>query len=127
MFADGVRPGLKDPVDGVVGVLFFLLVHGPVLAAGVVGILRGHAITVFWLVAVCGQKIFVAALTQAGSMTPVHPVELVVHIEVHIAREEHPVDENHLLFILGVSRECVGRTQTGIRIERLYRGNKHFF
>ena len=127
MFADGVRPGLKDPVDGVVGVLFFLLVHGPVLAAGVVGILGSHAIAVFGLVTVRGQKIFEATFAQAGGMAPVHPVEQVVHIEVHIAREEHPVDENHLLFILGVSRECVGRTQTGIRIERLYRGNKHFF
>ena len=70
MFADGVCPGLEDAVDGVVGVLFFLLVHGPILAAGVVGILGSHAITVFGLVAVRGQKIFVAALTQAGGMTP---------------------------------------------------------
>ena len=51
-------------------------VHGPVLAAGVVGILRGHAITVFWFVAVCGQEEFETALALAGGMAPVHPVDV---------------------------------------------------
>ena len=65
-----------------------------------------------------GQEEFETALALAGGMAPVHPVEQVVHIEVHIGRKHHPVNENHLLFVFGVTGKTIGGFYFGVSFKR---------
>ena len=74
VLTDCTRPGFEDLKDRVISILFFLLVHRAVLAAGIVRVLWSHAVAILGLASIGSQKISSAVLTLTGSVAMVHTV-----------------------------------------------------
>ena len=74
VLANRTRAGFVYLEDGVLGILFFLLIHRVVLTASVVQILRSHAVAILGLAGISSQKISSAVLAFAWGMAVVHTV-----------------------------------------------------
>ena len=68
VFADGVGPGRKQTVDGVLPVLLLLPHHGSVLPTCHACILRRVAAAIFGYTAIGGEKVFPTVPALAGGM-----------------------------------------------------------
>ncbi len=83
MLADGVSPGSKELVYGVILVVFAQVEQSALFPAGQLRAFQVIAITILWLMSVDGEEESPAIQTLAGRVAVVETVEQVKAIEIH--------------------------------------------